>query len=266
MPVAVKQLLGRSSGNADLLRELELLASLPNHPLLVMVLGCIEDHPDGKLRIVFELCNHGSVEDYFGNVKWDTDTRRWTPKATPRHLRTVLDVAQQCLVALNFLHLNSIVHRDVRCANLLLAAERPVSIRVADFGLSLADEAEALGKGPVGWMAPETLYAGVTATPAHDVYMWACMVFESVYGQPPFHAQGGGKEVRAYRVANPLVTPVSAVGAPHSHVLCDPVDDAVLRRLLDVLNTCWAPADDRPDVPSLLDTVTALQQAVPVPE
>ena len=44
--------------------EQAMLAALPPHVNVVTVYGVCVDHPDGKLRVIMELCEHGSVHDY----------------------------------------------------------------------------------------------------------------------------------------------------------------------------------------------------------
>jgi serine/threonine protein kinase len=109
------------------------------------------------------------------------------------------------------------MHRDFRCANILVASLQPLVLKAADFGVSHrlsrfttpgapstaagAHVASVIagprGMGPPWWMAPEALEAvvgdggavvGVHVTPATDVYMFGGLAFEVLTGGVhPYH-------------------------------------------------------------------------------
>ncbi|CAK9069379.1 Phosphorylase b kinase gamma catalytic chain [Durusdinium trenchii] len=76
-----------------------------------------------------------------------------------------VEITLGLLSALAYVHHLGIVHRDVKCENILLDGQRAV---LADFGIScyLAD-AENLKKrvGSPGYAAPEMLWLGLSRTP-----------------------------------------------------------------------------------------------------
>jgi serine/threonine protein kinase len=47
-------------------REIGVLSSLRPHPHIVTVFGVCTDAPDGRVRIVMEMCAHGSLLDLLG--------------------------------------------------------------------------------------------------------------------------------------------------------------------------------------------------------
>ena len=87
-------------------------------------------------------------------------------------------------------HANGIVHRDVKPANVLLAEEAALSVRLLDFGLALDAEAETLTAvgdvpGTLAYISPERL-PGEEAGPAADVWAVGVLLWEALAGYHPF--------------------------------------------------------------------------------
>ncbi|MGV0807750.1 serine/threonine-protein kinase [Mycolicibacterium setense] len=99
-----------------------------------------------------------------------------------------VDVVSQVAAALDAAHAQSIVHRDVKPANILLTDGDFAYL--VDFGLANADGDTRLTQsgtavGTLAYMAPER-FSGEDAGVAGDVYALACVLFECVTGSPPF--------------------------------------------------------------------------------
>jgi tetratricopeptide (TPR) repeat protein len=93
----------------------------------------------------------------------------------------------------------AVVHRDLKCANVMLVPLAPAGLRavVTDFGLARAGVgADELGSsgvtlsgtilGTPSYMSPEQVEGG-EITAAADVYAFGVMMFEMVTGALPFH-------------------------------------------------------------------------------
>ncbi len=92
---------------------------------------------------------------------------------------TLLKVADALAAA----HDRGLVHRDLKCANVLLDAEgRP---RLADFGLAALPGTPAGGGSPYN-MSPQQL-RGEPAAPADDLYAFGAMLYELLAGHPPYY-------------------------------------------------------------------------------
>ena len=100
---------------------------------------------------------------------------------------TAVQYTYQLLVGLAHLHSKGIVHRDIKCANLLLTVEGLV--KLADFGASVIVQ-EKVGQlrdvqGTACWMAPEVLTAQGHSWEA-DIWSTGCTVMEMLTGCVPW--------------------------------------------------------------------------------
>jgi hypothetical protein len=101
-----------------------------------------------------------------------------------------VEAAAQILEGLAHAHARGIVHRDVKPANVLLAEEEGVSIRLLDFGLALFDEADTLTAagdvpGTLAYISPERLRGRDAGAPA-DIWAVGVLLWEALTGRHPF--------------------------------------------------------------------------------
>jgi mitogen-activated protein kinase kinase kinase len=97
----------------------------------------------------------------------------------------VASYSEQVLLALNYLHKNSVVHRDIKCGNILLTTEG--ACKLADFGAAAQLDILASNHrmGTPLWMAPEVLLETDFDWRA-DIWSLGCTVIEMLTGRPPF--------------------------------------------------------------------------------
>ncbi|KAL6054440.1 Myotubularin-like phosphatase domain [Balamuthia mandrillaris] len=158
-------------------REVWMMSGL-SHPNIVSFKGLSMEQ--GQYCIVTELLPHGNLYDYIhepGN-----------PLSWPLRLKIALDVAE----GMKFLHYStvpSIIHRDLKSPNVLLAAldpTSPVVAKVADFGASSV--APTLNGRTVDnplWLAPEILQGKRHSCQA-DVYAFGVILYELAARKPFF--------------------------------------------------------------------------------
>jgi putative methionine-R-sulfoxide reductase with GAF domain len=96
-----------------------------------------------------------------------------------------VDYARHVCEALQYVHDQQIVHRDVKPQNMILADDGVVLV---DFGVARAiGSDETVGTIAVGtprYMAPE-VFAGGTVSPASDVFSLAATLWTLMIGSPP---------------------------------------------------------------------------------
>ena len=165
--VAVKRLHADSPEDVAerFLREARVGASL-NHQNLVAVYDAVPDS-EGVL-IVMEYV--------------DGETLRAALDRGPLAPERALEVLQGVAAALDHVHANGVVHRDVKPANVLLARTGPV--KLVDLGIAMAAEGTRLTHtgtvlGTAAYMAPERI-EGEPGGPASDVYSLAAVAFEAL--------------------------------------------------------------------------------------
>ncbi|MCX5192838.1 serine/threonine protein kinase [Streptomyces sp. NBC_00249] len=123
------------------------------------------------------------------------DLRALLDREGPLPVATALRIAAQVASALDAAHEHDLVHRDVKPANILVAAgtdsDHPEHVYLTDFGLtkkslSLSGFTTA-GEfvGTLDYMAPEQI-SGRPVDGRCDLYSLACVVYESLAGGPPF--------------------------------------------------------------------------------
>ncbi|MFG3054687.1 serine/threonine-protein kinase [Kitasatospora sp. NPDC048239] len=115
----------------------------------------------------------------------------------PLPVTGVMRIAAQVASALDAAHEHSLVHRDVKPGNILLArsdaADDPYYAYLVDFGLakpSLEESLTTVGQfvGTVDYVSPEQI-SGRPVDGRGDLYNLACVVYEALAGSPVFQRE-----------------------------------------------------------------------------
>ncbi|KAI3805120.1 hypothetical protein L1987_27191 [Smallanthus sonchifolius] len=179
---AVKEvsLLDQGSQGKQCILQLEqeiFLLSQFQHDNIVRYLGTDKD--DGKIYIFLELVPKGSLANLYQKYRLrDSQVSTYT---------------RQILSGLSYLHDRNVVHRDIKCANILVDVSG--SVKLADFGLAKATKLNDIKscKGTPYWMAPEVVNNKKNKGygPAADIWSLGCTVLEMLTGQVPYsHLEG----------------------------------------------------------------------------
>ncbi|KAI5063178.1 hypothetical protein GOP47_0021725 [Adiantum capillus-veneris] len=186
----------------QLAQEIALLSML-RHPNILHYKG--SEMVDGEsLYIYLELVSGGSIYRLLQefNTFAEPVIRRYT---------------RQILLGLQFLHNKSTVHRDIKCANILV--DQDGRVKLADFGMAklIGKETAPLSfKGSPYWMAPEVILQNNTGyESAVDIWSLGCTVIEMATGKPPWHQYEGYAAM--FKVMNSHEVPIPKSLSPMAH-------------------------------------------------
>ncbi|KAG6435980.1 hypothetical protein SASPL_100861 [Salvia splendens] len=145
---------------AQLEQEIALLRKF-EHENIVQYYGTEKD--DSHLYIFLELVTKGSLLSLY---------QKYTLRDS-----VVSSYTRQILHGLKYLHDQGVVHRDIKCANILVDTNGLV--KLADFGLAKATKLNDVKscKGTVFWMAPEVVRSQGYGLAA-DIWSLGCTVLE----------------------------------------------------------------------------------------
>ena len=122
------------------------------------------------------------------------------------------------------------MHRDVKPANVLIAAASALHVYLTDFGLTKRTSSQSgitktgLFVGTIDYAAPEQI-KGWPVDARADVYALGCVLFELVSGQPPFRRENEYATMYAHTSEPPPALSSVAAGV-------SPALDAVVARAL----------------------------------
>ncbi|HLZ55931.1 MAG TPA: serine/threonine-protein kinase [Ktedonosporobacter sp.] len=165
---------------ARFIREARLMASL-HHAHLLPVYDTGESQLDGVTRyyMVMPLMEGGTLRDRI--------------RRGPLSLKEACSYLRDIASALDYIHAQGIIHRDIKSSNVLL--DREGHSYLSDFGIArtLLSESTQLTTagnvlGTVDYVAPELFEANHRADVRSDLYSLGVLLFEMITGHLPFAA------------------------------------------------------------------------------
>jgi hypothetical protein len=177
--VAVKKLLSQyltADMQIEFEREIMLMKDL-HHPNIVQFIGA--SNIKNSLAIVIEFAPLGSLASVMEKHSLSLNTK----------ITMLLESAK----ALQFLHANGIIHRDIKPQNILVFSmepKSPVHVKLTDFGTArmISEEAMTVTKniGTISFMSPESLGKNPRIEKSADVYSFALLMWSVLMEQTPF--------------------------------------------------------------------------------
>ena len=162
-------------GNQTFLQEIEILITL-EHPNIIKIYEYYED--EINYYLITEYVSGGELFDYI-----ERDTTFCESKAKK--------IIKQILQALNYLHSNNLVHRDIKSENILVeysyAEHDDVNIKIIDFGTCnyvTQDKHLTMKVGSPYYIAPEVLKSDYNNK--CDIWSTGIILYIMLIGFPPF--------------------------------------------------------------------------------
>ncbi|XP_004701350.1 STE20-like serine/threonine-protein kinase [Echinops telfairi] len=162
----------------DYMVEIDILASC-DHPNIVKLLDAF--YYENNLWILIEFCAGGAVDAVMLELE------------RPLTESQIQVVCKQTLEALNYLHDNKIIHRDLKAGNILFTLDG--DIKLADFGVSAKNTRTIQRRdsfiGTPYWMAPEVVMCETSKDRPYDykadVWSLGVTLIEMAEIEPPHH-------------------------------------------------------------------------------
>ncbi|GAA5971136.1 hypothetical protein JCM21900_000946 [Sporobolomyces salmonicolor] len=176
LKVIDKQQLKSTKTKSKLFAEIKIHQAM-QHPNIIAFEHCFED--EGNVYMQLELCSNGSLLDLLRR-------RRRYSEPEARYYLT------QLVGACDYMHSNSVIHRDLKLGNLML--DDNMDLRVGDFGLAalvkFPGERKKTICGTPNYIAPEILF-DTKGGHSFEVDIWSIgvILYTLLIGKPPFQTK-----------------------------------------------------------------------------
>ena len=187
------------------------------HPNIVSLIEASCTDPNNSY-IVMEYVEGESLEGY----------------STPDKLLpvdTVLNIVRQAAEALNYAFKQGVIHRDVKPANIIMAADG--QIKLTDFGCALLFDSEMTqinAAGSLSYMSPEQI-SGIALNHQSDIYSLGSVLYRLLTGHNTFKAADNYSAMQQITL-HPHI-PIESRRADLPGELCRIVDHSLQKNIAD---------------------------------
>ncbi len=184
-----------------------------SHPNIVTIYDVSQDKETGIPYIVMEFIE-GQNLNYFLNT------------GMMFSLEDTLMIIDQVADALNYAHQQGIIHRDIKCSNIML--QKGLKVKVMDFGIArlatstLTREGQYLGTP--NYMSPEQI-KGKNIDKRSDIFSLGIVFYRLLTGERPFQADSFA--AISYKILNEEPIPPTQL----NHLLPEGVNSIVAKML-----------------------------------
>lgn len=188
LKILKKQAVYEKHQERHVIAEKEILSKMSNCPFLVKMYYSFQN--EKKLFFVLEYCPGGELFNLIqlkGKLG-EAQTRFY---------------ACQMVLAIEALHKNNIIYRDLKPENVLL--DKDGYIKITDFGLSKTNVVQNDAKSICGtpeYLAPEVVSMQKYGKPV-DWWTLGCIIFEMITGLPPFYKNNRKELFEGIKFENP---------------------------------------------------------------
>ncbi|XP_057795022.1 protein STRUBBELIG-RECEPTOR FAMILY 8 [Salvia miltiorrhiza] len=226
------------------------------HPNIVALAGYCAEH--GQRLLVHDYIGNGSLHEMLHFADERSKMLTWNAR-----VRVALGTAR----ALEYLHevcLPSVVHRNLKAANILLDEE--FNPHLSDSGLAaLAPNTERQVSstqmiGSFGYSAPEFALSGIY-TLKSDVYSFGVVMLELLTGRKPLDSSRVRSEQSLVRWATPQLHDIDALAKMVDPTLNGMYPAKSLSRFADIIALCVQPEPEfRPPMSEVVQALVRLMQ------
>ncbi|CAF2101494.1 protein STRUBBELIG-RECEPTOR FAMILY 7 [Brassica napus] len=223
-----------------------------DHENVTKLDGYCSEH--GQHLVIYEFHRNGSLHDFLHLSEDESKPLIWNPR-----VKIALGTAR----ALEYLHevcSPSIVHKNIKSANILLDSE--LNPHLSDSGLAsfLPTANELLNQNDEGYSAPEVSMSGQYSLQS-DVYSFGVVMLELLTGRKPFDSTRSRSEQSLVRWATPQLHDIDALSKMVDPALKGLYPVKSLSRFADVIALCVQPEPEfRPPMSEVVQALVVLVQ------